>query len=81
MSPRHTLPVIATPEAQRARPADDGWVRRCTATPPRLHELVELYEALGFAVRLEPAGQYDTDCGSCSMAAERGRTIYTKEAT
>jgi len=31
-----------------------GWERRTTACEPRLSELVELYESLGFAVRLEP---------------------------
>ncbi len=34
--------------------AKDGWKRQSTQDEPRLSELAEMYEELGFEVHLEP---------------------------
>ena len=58
-----------------------GWERRTTIDEPRLSELVQLYEELGFEVLLRPVSREDLgqECGTCYLAQpERFRTIYTR---
>ena len=58
-----------------------GWERMTTIDEPRLSELVELYEELGFEVLLRPvsAEELGQECAECVLAApERYRTIYTR---
>ena len=58
-----------------------GWERRTTTDEPRLSELVELYEELGFEVMLRPISRekLGQDCQECYLAEpERYRTIYTR---
>jgi hypothetical protein len=61
-----------------------GWERRTTTDEPRLSELVELYEELGFEVMLRPISRekLGQDCQECYLAEpDRFRTIYTRPAT
>ncbi len=58
-----------------------GWERRTTTDEPRLSELVELYEELGFEVLLRPisSAELGGECQECYLAEpERYRTIYTR---
>lgn len=62
----------------------DGWERQTTTDEPRLSELVEFYEELGFEVLLRPAAleELGQDCTDCMRAApDRFRTIYTRRGT
>ena len=67
---------------ERAGVADlSGWERRTTIDEPRLSELVELYEEIGFEVMLRPVSKEELgkECAECLMAEpERYRTIYTR---
>ena len=59
-----------------------GWEQRTTTDEPRLSELVELYEELGFEVMLRPISREELgqDCQECYLAEpERYRTIYTRK--
>ena len=59
-----------------------GWERRTTTDEPRLSELVELYEELGFEVLLRPISREELgqDCQECYLAEpERYRTIFTRK--
>lgn len=60
----------------------DGWTRRFDAEEPRLSEMKECYEALGFEVRVEPGILGDEnacrDCFSAEGFAERYWTLYTR---
>jgi len=62
--------------------ATEGWTRQFAASEPRLQEAVQLYEALGFEVRLEPVELSEptsSECGNCyRWRSERYRTIYTR---
>ena len=63
--------------------AGQGWQRQSVNDEPRLSELVQTYEELGFEVRLEP---FDPDtesgCTECMrVQAERYKVIYTRKAT
>jgi hypothetical protein len=60
-----------------------GWTRRTTIDEPRLSELVELYEELGFEVRLQPVSpeELGDQCNECMLEEpDRFRTIYTRPA-
>jgi signal recognition particle subunit SEC65 len=65
---------------------EGGWVRRMVVSEPRLSEVVELYESLGFEVRLEPVdtsdpGWSEEECTLClddPDLAERTRVVYTR---
>jgi hypothetical protein len=63
-----------------------GWERRFTADEPRLSEMKEMYESIGFEVLLEPlpskeelAGCTESGCTAClDVDPDRYRTIYTR---
>jgi hypothetical protein len=63
-----------------------GWEKRFVADEPRLSEMKELYESIGFEVLLEPlppkeelATCAESGCTAClDMDPERYRTIYTR---
>ncbi len=63
-----------------------GWEKRFTADEPRLSEMKEMYESIGFEVLLEPlpgkeelAACAESGCTTCLDAdPERYRTIYTR---
>lgn len=44
-----------------------GWIRRFVTDEPRLSEAVELYESIGYEVRLEPA-VFDETSEECKNA-------------
>ena len=59
-----------------------GWERQTTTDEPRLSELVEFYEEIGFEVLLRPVlpAELDQECSDCMMTEpERYRTIYTRK--
>lgn len=58
-----------------------GWTKQFTTDEPRLSEAVELYESLGYEVRLEPAAFNETSeaCKTCLLAdCSKYKTIYTR---
>ncbi|HUJ68954.1 MAG TPA: hypothetical protein VLW86_05500 [Syntrophorhabdales bacterium] len=63
-----------------------GWEKRFLADEPRLSEMKELYESIGFEVLLEPlppkeelASCAESGCTAClDMDPARYRTIYTR---
>ncbi len=48
-------------------PEKEGWIKRTTIDEPRLSEIVEEYESLGFEVCLETPKleDLDEDCRKC----------------
>lgn len=81
-TPQEPEQVPATAQAQQL--TSDGWTRRFTALGSRLSEAVELYRALGYELRLEPADASETDlsgeaCAQC-VVMTLARTIYTRPA-
>ena len=76
------LPVMGQAPSEPYRPEEiEGWTARNTIDEPRLSELVELYEELGFEVMLRPvsADQAGEVCAECVMVdPERYKTIYTR---
>jgi len=61
----------------------EGWTRCFTADEPRLSEAVELYESLGYEVRLEPASfdEASEECKICLLAdCSKYKTIYTQKS-
>jgi hypothetical protein len=76
------LPVLGQePSGSYEPPEVDGWTTRTTTDEPRLSELVELYQELGFEVMLRPVSSVEAD-GTCSVCVmddpERYKTIYTR---
>lgn len=63
-----------------------GWEKRFMADEPRLSEMKEMYESIGFEVLLEPlptkeelAGCAESGCTAClDVDPDRYRTIYTR---
>ena len=64
-------------EAELAR---DGWKKQTTYDEPRLGELKQFYEEMGFEVRLEePEAEDLSECTACMDAAPGAlKTIYTR---
>ena len=60
----------------------EGWTRRFTGSPPRLTELVDLYEELGQDVLLDPVlpGELARECDGCTLALSVFKVIYTRRA-
>ncbi len=58
----------------------EGWMRRFVGGPPRLQEMVELYQSLGYEVWLEPqeADEFCDECEGCTLALLLFRVVYTK---
>lgn len=61
--------------------AADGWVKRTTYDEPRLSEIVDMYEEMGFEVLVEPFDPADEPgCSECmKIDAARYKTIYTRQ--
>ncbi|NNF99625.1 MAG: hypothetical protein HKM93_09625 [Desulfobacteraceae bacterium] len=59
---------------------NDGWEKRSTYDEPRLTEMLNTYEALGYEVLLEPFDALaEPACNSCLKGtADRYKTIYTR---
>ena len=59
----------------------EGWELQFTTDQSRLSEMVELYESLGYEVRLEPAcGELPLpECASCyEVLCEKYKTIFIR---
>jgi hypothetical protein len=66
-----------------------GWEKRFVASEPRLTEMVEMYEEIGFEVHLEPLpSKEEMDAQSCEesgcttcfdVAREQYRIIFTRQ--
>lgn len=67
----------------------EDWKRRMVASEPRLSEIVEMYESLGYEVKLVPLdpsdpGWHEAECTACLEdpgEAERTRVVYTRPLT
>ena len=61
--------------------AGEGWERRATYDEPRLSELVEMYEELGYQVRIEAFNpEEEKSCSACmKITPDKYKTIYTKK--
>ncbi len=62
--------------------ADFEWERRTVADEPRLSELVEMYEELGFEVQLEDFNPKEegAECTECMKEnPEKYKVIYTRK--
>lgn len=58
----------------------EGWEKRFTIDEPRLSEMVEQYEELGFEVLLESVDISSEECTTCITAFHgRYKTIYTRQ--
>lgn len=68
--------------ARKDELAREGWERQSTYDEPRLSELVEMYEELGFEVHLETFHpEEESGCAECmKVSPEKYKTIYTKKA-
>lgn len=58
-----------------------GWQRQATYDEPRLTEMVEAYQELGFEVHLEPFELDDgQECTVCmQQMPDRFKTIFTRK--
>ena len=59
-----------------------GWVKQTTIGEPRLSEIVELYESLGYEVRLEPVklDELDEECRRCyESEVDEVKTVYVRK--
>ena len=63
--------------------AGEGWERRATYCDPRLSELVEMYEELGYEVYLKPFDpDEERECAECmKVSPEKYETLYTRKST
>lgn len=61
--------------------ARQGWVKKSISDEPRLSELVEIYEEIGFEVHLEPFDPMaESGCSECMKASpSKYKTIYTRK--
>jgi hypothetical protein len=73
------VPVRAVAEQESTLEAE-GWERRFVSPPNRLFEHVELYNSLGYEVRLEPVPpeELQGDCSGCLVALSLYRVVYTR---
>lgn len=61
---------------------DSTWVRRNVTDEPRLSELVEMYESLGYETLLKDfiPEEHPDDCSQCMASfPERYKIIYTRK--
>jgi hypothetical protein len=58
----------------------EGWKKMTTTSEPRLTEMVELYESLGFEVRIEEVDLEFEECTECiQLEPENTKTIYVRK--
>lgn len=62
--------------------AEAGWTRRFVGAPPRLQEMVELYETLGQDVLLDDLSPVElaAECDGCTLALSLFRVVYTRRS-
>ena len=58
-----------------------GWEKKATYDEPRLSEMVEMYQEIGFEVHLEPFNpEHENGCTGCMQSTpELYKTIYTRK--
>ena len=59
----------------------DGWIKCTTIDEPRLSEIIEEYESLGFEIHLEPVKLEDLDeeCKRCYKdRIHKIKTVYVR---
>jgi len=74
-------PVTVKKKARKGRSGnDDGWEKMFTIDEPRLGESVELYESLGYEVKLRTATKEEMggDCCVC-INSDKYKTIYVRK--
>ncbi len=61
--------------------AAEGWEKRTTYDEPRLSEMVQFYEELGFEVLLQPLDPAEeTACSECMLLnPENYKTVFTRK--
>ncbi|MFX1254639.1 MAG: hypothetical protein ACFFCZ_23710 [Promethearchaeota archaeon] len=67
-------------KTRKSQLEEEGWTRQFTIEEHRVSEYVELYESLGYEVRVEPVvpGEKD-ECQVCyETECNKYRTIYTR---
>ena len=59
----------------------DGWEKQATYDDPRLSEMVDMYQEIGFDVHLEPFNAANEEgCTSCmALFPDQFKTIYTRK--
>ena len=60
----------------------EGWVKRTALEEPRLSEVIELYESLGFEILLEPTrpGDMGAECSKCyEKNCTKYSVVYTRK--
>ena len=58
------------------------WIKQTTIGEPRLSEIVELYQSLGYEVRLEPVklDELDEECRRCyDLEEDKVKTVYVRK--
>jgi len=59
-----------------------GWKRNFVADEPRLSEMIETYQELGFEVITVPISLDSADCNECmKQSPEKFQVIYTRKAS
>jgi hypothetical protein len=79
---------MSVPTQQEIKALEDqiiaeGWTRQFTTFPARVREYVEIYEAAGMEVRVEPwalTADADPSCNDCALIGIM-RTIFTRKKT
>ena len=69
-------------KSKKAKLNDEGWIKRTTINEPKLSEMVEEYESLGFEVLLEPVNLDEcADCGKICYGndVDEFRTVYVRK--
>jgi hypothetical protein len=63
-----------------APPAQDGWERRATLSAERMFEQVQLYNELGYEVRVERADPAENPggCAACVLPDSPDRVLYIR---
>ena len=77
------MPLPEELNSKLAALEQQGWQRQFTAGQPRLDEMVEFYQSLGYEVRLEPACEELTlpECESCyEKFCDQYKTIFVRRS-
>lgn len=71
-------------KSRKAELEKKGWLKRTIIYEPKLSEIVEEYESLGFEVRLEPVNRdaLDEKCRRCyGNKPDKFKTVYVKKSS
>jgi len=77
------MPSPAESKQKIAALEEQGWERQFTPDPARLAEMVEVYQSLGYEVRLEPACEELSlpECASCyEKSCNPLKTIFVRRS-